>query len=343
MSNGPRFCTPRILPADQQELAQRLAIAENPQNAPRPSEIAGVPSKFWRPGRVLRCRFLDGESTVHAKVEEKAQGWSEFANITFSFGDDPDAEIRISFAEVGSWSYIGTDALAVSGGRPTMNYGWLTPNSSDTEYNRVVLHEFGHALGMIHEHQHPEAGIPWDRDAVLAYYTGPPNNWSVASTEHNVLEAYSRDISQYSVFDIHSIMLYPIPNAHTMGDFAVPWSNFELSDADRSFIDRVYPTNVLPFDAAVVAPNDKLYIFRGPEYIRITPGVGIDVGYPKPIVGNWGDWPEEFAGGIDAVMLYTDGKLYFFKGSSYLSYTPGVGVDDGFPRPILEGWPDMHF
>jgi hypothetical protein len=336
-------CVPCFLPADEQAAGHELAIAENPRNAPRPAEIAGVPSKFWRPGRTLRCRFLEGDPQVHARVAQKAYKWSEFANITFDFGDHADAEIRIAFGPSGSWSYIGTDALGVSPGQPTMNYGWLAPQSSDETYNRVVLHEFGHALGMIHEHQHPEAGFTWDRDAVIAYYSGPPNNWSIPKIEFNVLDRYSKTVTQYSEFDMHSIMLYPIPEGHTLGDFSVDWRNSELSDTDKEFIGRVYPGDTLPFDAAVVAPNNKLYLFRGREYVRITPGQGVDPGYPKPIAGNWGNWPEEYAAGIDAVMLYTDGKLYFFKGSTFLRYTPGVGVDAGFPKPILEGWPDLRF
>jgi len=38
---------------------------------------------------------------------------------------------------------------------PTMNYGWLKDDTDDVEYRRVVIHEFGHALGAIHEHQNP--------------------------------------------------------------------------------------------------------------------------------------------------------------------------------------------
>ena len=83
---------------------------------------------------------------------------------------DPDAQIRISFKEEGSWSYLGKDALQIAAGKPTMNYGWLTPDSQDQEYSRVVLHEFGHALGAIHEHQAPGVTIPWDKTAVYAYY-----------------------------------------------------------------------------------------------------------------------------------------------------------------------------
>jgi hypothetical protein len=115
---------------------------------------------------------------VQAKVEEFAHQWSDHGDVKFDFGSDPQAEIRISFQHQGSWSYVGTDALSVPSDEPTMNYGWLTPGSPDNEYSRVVLHEFGHALACIHEHQHPEAGIPWDKEAVYNYYTGPPNNWT---------------------------------------------------------------------------------------------------------------------------------------------------------------------
>jgi len=44
-----------------------------------------------------------------------------------------------------------------------MNYGWLRDDTQDEEYSRVVLHEFGHALGCIHEHQQPKFGRVWDK------------------------------------------------------------------------------------------------------------------------------------------------------------------------------------
>ncbi len=111
--------------------------------------------------KTLRVRFLDGDSTVRQKVEQMAQQWTQFVNMTFSFGDDPDAEIRITFQGKGtSWSYIGTDNLAIPKNQATMNLGWLTLATSDAEYTRIVLHEFGHVLGFIHEHQNPVANIP---------------------------------------------------------------------------------------------------------------------------------------------------------------------------------------
>jgi hypothetical protein len=93
---------------------------------------------------------------VQEKVEHYASQRSQYANIRFEFfADDPDAEIRISFQQSGSWSAVGTDALVEEyfpKTEPTMNFGWLKPGLAEEEYLGVVLHEFGHALGMIHEH-----------------------------------------------------------------------------------------------------------------------------------------------------------------------------------------------
>jgi serralysin len=48
-----------------------------------------------------------------------------------------------------------------------MNYRWLTPGTLNDEYSCVVLHEFGHALGCPHEHQHPEYDIDWNREMCM--------------------------------------------------------------------------------------------------------------------------------------------------------------------------------
>ena len=246
-----RICIDRVLDPEERQRAAARAIEENPTNVPilpleegvrpGPLEMALETRALWRVGRVLRVHFMDGLPEVQAKVVQNASRWMEHANIKLEFVDDPSAEIRISFiADTGSWSYIGTDALGVPLSRPTMNFGWLRPDTADLEYQRVVVHEFGHALGCIHEHQHPEAGIPWDTAAVYARYGGPPNNWTRDEVDINVLGKYSRDQTQFSEFDPQSIMLYSVANALTIGDWEVGW-NTDLSETDTQYIGTVYP------------------------------------------------------------------------------------------------------
>lgn len=251
MSDAIRICTDRVLSNDQIYVAAQAALTENPDNLPvlprsgaaharDALEISLLTSTMWASGRKLTVSFLDGVPEVQSKVEQFAHQWSQFANISFDFGSHATADIRISFSPGGSWSYLGTDALSIAANEQTMNFGWLTPSSSEDEISRVVLHEFGHALGAIHEHQNPNVSIPWDKPAVYAYYSGPPNNWTTAQVDNNIFAKYSHAQTNSSQFDAASIMLYAIPNSLTLGDWEVGW-NRTLSPTDQSFIAGAYP------------------------------------------------------------------------------------------------------
>src|SRR5262249_28942140 len=199
-----------------------------------------VTAKKWPNGTVLRVRFLDGDPDVCQRVEAAARECCVPAKIAFDFGPHADAQIRVSFLYEGSWSTIGTDALDVPDPQPTMNYGWLTPASTQEEVSRVVLHEFGHALRLIHEHQNPAGGIPWDKEAVYKDLSGPPNNWDKATIDFNMFQTYDRDQTAHTKVDKRSIMMYPIPAKYTKGKFVVGL-NDGLSETDKKFIAKMYP------------------------------------------------------------------------------------------------------
>jgi len=121
-----------------------------------------------------------------------------------------------------------------------MNYGWLTPDSQDDEIRRVVLHEFGHALGLIHEHQNPMRPIKWNDAAVIRDLSQPPNSWDIDTIRHNVLNRYDPDTVVTTPVDKESIMLYPIPKAWTLDGFS-SGLNSVLSKVDKEFILFCYP------------------------------------------------------------------------------------------------------
>lgn len=50
---------------------------------------------------------------------------------------------------------------------------------------------------------------------------GPPNNWSKEEVDNNLFARFSTDITSFTDFDQTSIMLYTIPNKHTIGDYEV--------------------------------------------------------------------------------------------------------------------------
>ncbi len=229
-----KVCIDRSLPGESP-----FELRGHPERA----RAAAMRSKMWSPvGRALRIRFLDGDPVVQKKVAQFAQQWTKYANLKLDFGNDPQAEIRVSFQQPGSWSYIGTDALdsKLLPDQPTLNLGWLTKATRNDEVARVVLHEFGHALGLIHEHQNPAATIPWNKAAVYDFYQGSPNFWTPEQVDSNLLQVYDKNETKFSEFDPHSIMLYPIPKQFTTDGFEVGW-NSTLSALDKQYIQAWYP------------------------------------------------------------------------------------------------------
>lgn len=215
----------------------------NSQNVLDITRLALVTKSMWQKGTTITISFLDGSSIQKAKVKKYARYWISKAgtNIKFNFISGKTGTVRISFiADPGSWSVIGTECLTVPVTSPTMNFGWLRNDTADSEYERVVVHEFGHSLGCIHEHQNPAGGIHWNKPVVYKYYEGPPNNWSKTDVDRNLFQKYSANQTQFTQLDPNSIMMYPVPAQFTTDGFTVGM-NMQLSPTDISFIRKEYP------------------------------------------------------------------------------------------------------
>jgi serralysin len=207
----------------------------------------------------ITVKFLDGTEFQKTKVREYVKLWTQASadGIEYKFHDKKkinfqfipydvttsgnNADIRISFGQGGSSSYIGIDCKTIPQDQPTMVFGWINENEPEESIKQVVLHEFGHALGFIHEHQNPMANIPWDQDSVYKYYEEtqvPP--WSKEMVDNNIFYRYSVSSTNYTAYDPASIMHYAIPASLTGGKYSTPW-NSNLSPTDISFIKQIYP------------------------------------------------------------------------------------------------------
>ena len=138
-------------------------------------------------------------------------------NLKFNFFDPTDpsrktlfnpnlADIRIDFdPEGGAWSLLGTDSLSEKKDVETMNFGWFDVPTT--------LHEFCHALGMVHEHSNPNGKpINWAVCHVTKYMNSS-QGWDAETIKENVIEKYKVDQINGSEFDPQSIMLYFFPGS----------------------------------------------------------------------------------------------------------------------------------
>ena len=309
------LCTELELPYDKitQLSAYQIAKAANMRNIPemniiKPMSLALQRNKIHKVGSTLKIAYVNGSSRQKNKVENMALDWTKYANIKLEFLENTStnvtkSDVRVAFKwqnDGGSWSYVGTDIFNINQKYPTMNFGWLNDNTDDLEYSRVVKHEFGHTLGCTHEHQSPGAGsIPWNKQAVYDYYAR--QGWSKADVDHNIFKRYSESETQFSQFDTKSIMLYPIPNSLTIGNYSVGL-NTDLSVTDKEFIGIIYPIAQKPTE-----PQFPLLTIDGPA-INASIGKWMEEDYYQ--FGLNADTPQKITiqtqGKLDTVMSLMD-------------------------------------
>lgn len=210
-----------------------------------------------------RSEFFSEEKAE--RIEKIASVWALYGNIKFDFVKSGPADIyinlepRIATDENGKIvkdaynrpvrvaeysSYIGTNAK-----NREMNLCFTDwENTGYQEKRRVILHEFGHALGFHHEHKNINLPIEYNIPDVLAYYRDT-RGWDAETTENNVFGALDTSKWHFTEFDPKSIMLYPIRqfrkfNGKTYQLTLNPINftyNSGLSEMDQAAIRRMYP------------------------------------------------------------------------------------------------------
>jgi len=195
---------------------------------------------LWEPGQEVWIKFMGGSQFQRNKVKEIASQWTNYANLKFIFKQQGYAHIRIGFKNYdGNWSLIGRNATRRSQSKATMNID-LDFNNSESDWKRIVLHEFGHALGLVHEHQNPcDNPIKFTSYQDVIEFYKENQGWDEAKIRHNVLNKIVNSTYCWP-FDKASIMLYSI-NSTIRRDKTELLTNYKLSPADKAFIQFLYP------------------------------------------------------------------------------------------------------
>ena len=155
-------------------------------------------------------------------------------------------DVRITFDKgMGAWSYIGIDAKNVPGNQQTMNLGWID-DFEDYDFNEakgtgvVVVHEFGHMLGMIHEHTRGDFKPKWNCPFLVDSLSKPPNSWDWCTVYNNILQTYDRTEFNGSDYDPKSVMHYFFDNKFFCDKPNLPHVT-KLSYNDKVWLNKSYP------------------------------------------------------------------------------------------------------
>lgn len=163
----------------------------------------------------LGVHYVNASKADKDLVEEGARAWLTGGIeklFDFEFGvAKSEAQISIKFDQGVNDSLIGRSS------QPAARSGFSMRIQDRKPW--VVTHEFGHALCLKHEHQHPEAPIKWDEKAVIAELR--KQGISEDAVRSNIFKRLSKDLicAASPGFDEESVMLYAIPARWTNQTF----------------------------------------------------------------------------------------------------------------------------
>ncbi len=288
LKQEPKQVTVTVLTPDGKPTTIQVT---SPDGAPEKPAI-GAWAKLWDVGQTIVIGFVDPNPNpaLVRRVKQHAQKWEEAVNLRFFFvppGENPakygfkELHVGVSFLQRGHYSHVGTDSpQAVRAHGHSMNLG-IDPRTPESVVRRVVLHEFGHALGFLHEHQHPQGAVKWKQPAALNYYR-KLTGWDDETIQRNVFQPIDKATVVGAAFDRHSIMLYPIPPDLTVDGFSAGWNN-TLSRTDTLTASALYPlfhdkvTNsfikitpsAAPEKGVMIASVQKNSLYRSPNLAKV--------------------------------------------------------------------------
>ena len=228
VGNPTRFNMYMSNPKQLQNRIRRNPLLKRITNFPEIKKYDEDKSKY-DPLQFKIQNMKDPRKIVELVVKERIE---PIVNTKFNFVES-NGDIRISFYQgKGAYSFLGTDISRQPKKNNTMNLGWIDV--------ATIIHEFCHALGMIHEHQNPFGkAIEWNKQE-LYKWAKERAGWNPDKVKTQIIKKYDSDLINGSDFDPESVMLYFYPDKVTMNNRGTK-QNMRLSVTDIEWLQKIYP------------------------------------------------------------------------------------------------------
>lgn len=205
-----------------------IAIEENIGDGLDKNTIFSLPGLRYPSNHKYRVYFFNGSDRAKVQVIRLARRWTKAGEFKFEQTSSINqSHIRIKFTN--STFYYSCVGLEAENHDITMRLPEME-NLEAKSFNSIVLHEFGHVLGLGHEHAHPDANFKWNTAKVLDYYKNE-KNWEEKDIREQILHRYKREEVEWVEYDPFSIMHYEVPAFLITSGIPVP-KNYDLSPND---------------------------------------------------------------------------------------------------------------
>ncbi|HFC31032.1 MAG TPA: hypothetical protein ENJ44_08335, partial [Oceanospirillales bacterium] len=196
-------------------------------------------SKIWNQDSIT-FYFLDGTSQQKNEVKRFSQLWQRYTGIKFNFTNKKPS--FFNFKKFYKISFKGKNNESTNGAiNGLIQFGNLSDNIIFRK--TTILHEFGHMLGLAHEHQRQDRPNYLDNKQLVTACMKNQQQ-SRAWCNENLFKKFYKKVFIQSEYDPNSIMHYDISNITSKDSETnsnIPESlNNSLSFTDKFYIAMLY-------------------------------------------------------------------------------------------------------